>query len=85
LTQLASINLEAVPFREYAKFLAFLPNLNASCEGVQYRLRFCLDQLSCAKMEVFSFGQTKSVLGGQFRQEDWMGDDSGVAFGKKIH
>jgi hypothetical protein len=51
-----TITLEVVHFREYAPLPALLlPFLNASwkscvCEGVQRRLRFCLDHLNCVKM-----------------------------------
>jgi hypothetical protein len=49
---LATITLEAVPFRTYAPFPALLPFFKCFlqvmfCEGVQHRLWFCLYHLSC--------------------------------------
>jgi hypothetical protein len=38
------------------------------CEGVQHRLRFCLDHLNCVEMAAFQFhlqsGKQKSRVGG---------------------
>jgi hypothetical protein len=57
---LATITLEVVPFRAHPPFPVLLPFLNASwevvfCEGVQHRLRVCLDHLNCVKWRPFSF------------------------------
>jgi hypothetical protein len=55
---LATITLEAVEFREYAPFPALLQLFKrvlkvVFCEGVQHRLRFCLDHFNCVKMAAF--------------------------------
>jgi hypothetical protein len=70
---LATITLKVVPFRAYVPFPALLPFLNCTlevvfCEGVQHRLRFCLEHLNCVKMAAFQFyfqsGKQKSRVGG---------------------
>jgi hypothetical protein len=60
LDLLDTIILKAVPFRASAKFLALLACFKCIlkvvfCEGVQHRLRFCLDYLNCVKMAAFQF------------------------------
>jgi hypothetical protein len=55
---LATIALEVVPFCAYAPVPVLLPFLNASwkfCDGVQHRMRFCLDHLNCVKMTALKF------------------------------
>jgi hypothetical protein len=54
---LATITLEAVPFRVNAPFPALLPFLNSFWKpcSVQHRLRFCLHHLNCVKMAAFQF------------------------------
>jgi hypothetical protein len=57
---LATVTIEVDPFRAYAPFLELLPFFKCIleavfCEGVQDRLRFCLDRLSCVKMMAFQF------------------------------
>jgi hypothetical protein len=49
------------------------------CDGVQHRLQFYLDHLSCVKMA----GNIKAA-GGQIRRLWWAGDDSHVVFSKKL-
>jgi hypothetical protein len=49
------------------------------CEGVQYRLRFRLDHLSCFKMAAFQFYPQS----GKQRKARWMEDDNYIVFGKK--
>jgi hypothetical protein len=74
--------LEVVSSRVYAPFLGLLPCFKwileaVFCEGIQYRLRFCLDHLSCVKMTVSLFHlQLKN------RKVVCLGDDSHV-FGEK--
>jgi hypothetical protein len=48
------------------------------CEGVQHRLRFCLDHLSCDKMAVFQ----SYLQSGKRRKLGLVGDDSHVVFGQ---
>jgi hypothetical protein len=50
------------------------------CEGVQHRLRFCLDSLNCDKMASFQF----YLQSGKQRKIWWVGDDSDVAIGSKL-
>jgi hypothetical protein len=50
------------------------------CEGVQHRLRFCLNHLNCVKMAVFQF---YFQLGKQ-RKVESVGDGSYVAFSQKF-
>jgi hypothetical protein len=57
---LAAITLKVVSFRDYTQFLAILPSFKfileiVFYEGVQHRLRFCLDLLDCVKMTDFQF------------------------------
>jgi hypothetical protein len=82
---LANITLEVAPFCAYASFPALLPILKCIlevvfCEGVQHRLQFCLDDLSCVKMAAVQFylhseEQRKVRLGG---------NDSHVVIVKKL-
>jgi hypothetical protein len=60
LDLLATIIVEVVPFRAFAPFpvipLFFKFILEVVfCEGVQHRLRFYLDHLTCVKMAAFQF------------------------------
>jgi hypothetical protein len=60
LESLATIILEVDTFHDYAPFSApsaiFKCILKVMfCEGVQHRLRFCLDHLSCVKIAAFQF------------------------------
>jgi hypothetical protein len=48
------------------------------CEGVQHRLRFCLDHVSCVKMAAFQF----YFQSGKQRREEWARDDSHVVSAK---
>jgi hypothetical protein len=64
--------LEAVPIREYASFLAFLPFFKCilkviSCKYVQHRLRFCLDHINCGGLKVLSLliGETEKSRKGE--------------------
>jgi hypothetical protein len=57
---LATIILEVLLFHAYAPFSALLPFFKCILEvvffdGVQRRLRFCLDHLNCVKMAAFQF------------------------------
>jgi hypothetical protein len=72
---LTTITLEVLPSRAYAPFPALLPFFKfvlevMFCEGVQHRLRFCLDHLSWAKVEAFlsSTGETKKSRVDEGRQ-----------------
>jgi hypothetical protein len=47
--------------------------------GVQNRLRFCLDQLSCVEMGPFSV-----ICNWVNRELGWVGDDSHDMFGQKF-
>jgi hypothetical protein len=81
---LANITLEVVPFRSYAPFPALLSLFKCIlevvfCEGVQHRLRLCLDHLNCVKMAAFQF----HLQSGKQRKVGWLGEDSQVVFGKK--
>jgi hypothetical protein len=49
------------------------------CEGVQQRLRFCLDHLNYVKMAAFQF----YLQSGKQRKVGWLGDSSHVVFDKK--
>jgi hypothetical protein len=70
---LTTITLEVDPFSIYALFSVLLPFLKCIleavlCEGVQYRLWFCLNHLFfCVKVGVFSFifnqGNKEKVVG----------------------
>jgi hypothetical protein len=64
----AIITLQIVAFREYAPFPALLPLFQCMlevvfCKGIQHRLRFCLDHLSCVKMAAFQFYLQLAVPG----------------------
>jgi hypothetical protein len=50
------------------------------CEGVQHRLRFCLDHLNCVKMTVLQF----YLQLGKRRKVGWAEDDSHVVSVKKF-
>jgi hypothetical protein len=57
---LSTFTLEVVPFRAYAPFPVLSQIFKCIlevvfCEGVQHRLRFCLEHLNCVKMEDFQF------------------------------
>jgi hypothetical protein len=81
---LATITLEVVSFRAYAPFPALLLFLMhpevVFCEGVQHRLRFCLNQLSCVEIAAFQF----YLQSGKQRKVRWVGDDSHVGFGQEF-
>jgi hypothetical protein len=49
-------------------------------EGVQHRLRFCLDHIICVKMAAFQF----YLQSGKQRKVGWVGDDIHVVFGQKF-
>jgi hypothetical protein len=50
------------------------------CKGIEHRLRFCLDHLSCIKMAAFQF----YLQSGKQRKVGWLGVDSYVVFGQKF-
>jgi hypothetical protein len=50
------------------------------CEGVQHRLRFCLDHIDCVKMAAFQF----YLQSGKQRNVGWVGYVSHVVFGQKF-
>jgi hypothetical protein len=50
------------------------------CYGVQHRLQFCLDHLSCVKMAAFQF----YLQPRKKRKVGWVGDDRHVVFDKKV-
>jgi hypothetical protein len=49
------------------------------CEGVQHRLRFCLDHLSCVKMAAFQV-----LLQSRKQKSRVCGDDSHAGFGPLV-
>jgi hypothetical protein len=57
-------------------------------EGLQHRLRFCLDHFNCVKTAVYQFYlqsvKQRKVAWDQVKQVGWVGEDSHVAFGKKF-
>jgi hypothetical protein len=80
---LATITLDLDTFRAYAPFPVLLPFLKCIlevmfCEGVQHRLRFCLDHLNCVKMGVFQF----YLQSEKQKKVRWVGDDSYVVLVK---
>jgi hypothetical protein len=50
------------------------------CEGVQHRLRFCLDHPNCVKMAAFYF----YLQSRKQRKVGWVGDDSCVVFSNRL-
>jgi hypothetical protein len=65
LALLATIALKVGSFREYVPFSAFFHLFKCIlqvvlCEGVQHRIRFCLDHLNCVKIKGFQSGKQKS-------------------------
>jgi hypothetical protein len=89
---LTTINLEVL-FCSYALFPVLLLFFKCIlefvfCDGVQLRLRFCLDYASCAKMVAFQFylrsEKQRKVAGDQARLVGWVGNYNHVVFGKII-
>jgi hypothetical protein len=85
LDLLATINLEAVPFRAYAPSLAFLQFFKCIlevmfCEGVQHHLQFCFSHIISVKTADFQF--LSSIR--EREKVGWMGDDSYVVFDQKF-
>jgi hypothetical protein len=83
LSLLATIAFEVVPYRVYAPFPALLPLLKCIlevvfCDGVQDRLRFCLDNIICVKMAAFQFYFQSEKQ----RKLEWVGDDIRVVLVK---
>jgi hypothetical protein len=85
LAILVTINLKVVPLGTYAPFPALLPLLKCIlevmiCEGVQQRLQFCFDHVSCVKRPLFQF----YLQSEKQRKVGWVEDDSHVVLGKKF-
>jgi hypothetical protein len=81
---LATVTPEVDPFHAYAPFPAlviFKCILEVEFyQGVQHRLRFCLDHLNCVKMMAPQF----YLQSEKQRKVGWARDESHVVFGQKF-
>jgi hypothetical protein len=82
---LDTITIEVVSFRACAPFPVLLPFFKCIlqvvfCEGLQHRMRFCLDHHSCIKMAAFQ----SYLQSGKQKKVGWVRGGSDDVFGHKF-